>query len=94
MARMDEHGNPVPFSLVFSTANREKGTGGEIIEVKKAVLMKSRRKAASGQHAKTPLRKANEHENSIRNIWCLTTERPYAVHIRLIDQFNSTTIIW
>ncbi|WP_460894868.1 hypothetical protein [Rufibacter soli] len=84
MERTDEHGNPVPFSLIFCTCNREKKTGGEVIELPKAVLLRKKGSKAPNLGTGYPS----------RLILDLNTDRKYQVHIRLIDQFNGTPVVW
>jgi hypothetical protein len=96
MNTRDFKGIPVPFSLVFSTADEAKGTGGEIIILKKAVLGKLLRTAPQADKIKETLsdKKPQQRANSIKRIFDLETERYYTVSIRLMWQFNNKEICW
>lgn len=89
-----------PFQMVFVTADRRRGTGGELIEVKDWVKMSARTPEESrpGQkRKKNPLmRKApNHYEHKTINIINPTNKKlhPHKVHIRLIQFFNHKRVI-
>ena len=67
------------FSLTFGTANRDEATGGELINLKKA--------CGCGLP-----KNCKGHE--MIGIKCMETGKPYAVHNRLIFEFNDQEIIW
>jgi hypothetical protein len=94
MNRADEHHNPVPFALTFCTADRSRRTGGEVISLPKAVLMKRMKKTTAASGSGTAKKKSNDFENATRNVLCLDTQRPYRVHLRLIESFNNTPVLW
>lgn len=97
MERKNEKGTPVPFSIQFTTANRSKGTGGEIIEVKRAILSKNRKgipRFAKNDSVPQSKRSPNHFANATRNIWSLDAERFFKVHIRLINKINNEEVTW
>lgn len=96
MNRRDFKGIPVPFSLVFCTANEANDTGGEVITIKKAVLGKLLRTAPQADKIRETLsdKKPHRRANSIKRIFDLETERYYTVHIRLMWEFNRNEICW
>lgn len=89
-----------PFSMTFVTADRRRGTGGEIISVKnwvkastpvEGVVNPSKKKRILSQLilAKNP----NHYENKTRNIRNLRKLNEIRkVHIRLIISFNGKKV--
>jgi hypothetical protein len=96
MTQRDHRSKPVPFSLVFSTADEGKGTGGEIITIRKAVLGKLLKSAPLADKIRDTKRdQAPEKKaNASKKIFDLEAERYYTVHIRLMWQFNGQEICW
>lgn len=96
MKNTDHRRKPVPFSLTFCTADEGKGTGGEIITLRKAVLGKLLKTAPLADKIRDtksdqlPEKKAN----ATKKIFDLEAERYYTVHIRLMWQFNGQEICW
>lgn len=89
-----------PFHMIFVTADRRRGTGGELIEVKEWVKMsadapremlpgKTRRKAMD------MTRSPNHWAHKTINIWNPNNKKvhPHKVHIRLIQFFNYKRVI-
>tara|TARA_Y100000758_G_C15866057_1_gene354871 strand:+ start:171 stop:455 length:285 start_codon:yes stop_codon:yes gene_type:complete len=71
---------PEPFSIAFVTCNRNKKTGGEIIRLDNAVRV--------GQ-------KHNTVANKTIGVKQLgNTHHPYAVHTRLILEFNNRKVFY
>lgn len=96
MNKRDPKGIPVPFSLVFATADEGKNSGGEIITIQKAVLgklLKSAPQADKIQETKAEKNPARL-SNAVKRIFDLNTDRYYTVHIRLMWQFNGQEICW
>lgn len=96
MDRLDQKGQPIPFSITILTANRSLDKGGKWLELKGCILAKHNNNLP--QHARRVdggggSRKPNHYENATRNI-----QSPDGsitkVHIRLIKTFNGQTIIW
>lgn len=99
MEAEDEQGYQIPFSLRFVTYDKQKQTGGEIIDAKKAVLLKSGKKDFE---RKTGIRnkedpdqikkKPNHFKNRTRNIMLLPSKQIRKVHIYLITRFNDERV--
>lgn len=96
MNKRDYKGIPVPFSLVFATADEVKKSGGEIITIKKAVLGKLLKSSPQAHKiSETKAEKSPQaRSNSVKKIWDLETKRYYNVHIRLMWEFNNQEICW
>lgn len=89
-----------PFSMTFITADRRRGTGGEIVSVKnwikastpvEGVVKTSKKKRLISQLilAKNP----NHYENKTRNIRNLRKLKEIRkIHIRLIVKFNGKKV--
>ena len=67
------------FSLTFLKANRDEKTGGQWVKLEKA--------SSCGLPP-------NCRGHEMRGIKCLETGKPYAVHNRLIFQYNNQNIYW
>lgn len=88
-----------PFDLVFSTADRKRGTGGEIKEVKKWVKFKGDEvpENVPGQLRKDINRVTNPQHSKWKTFNIYQPNRPaihpYKVHWRLMHFFNGKRII-
>jgi hypothetical protein len=99
MDRMDPQGKPVSFDIRFVTADRKRGTSGEIIEIKDArkcidirdgeVVYDQRKAASSGDAAVS--RPPNHWINGSRNL-LLPNGGIRKIHIRLIIEFNGKKV--
>ncbi len=98
MEQLDEFGMPVKFQIKFVTADRKRGTGGEIIEIKDGRKCVGKRKgkvvfdmrktvSAAPRIPKDP----HHWVNSTRNI-LLPNGLIRTVHIRLIIEFNGKKV--
>jgi len=67
------------FSVIFLTCNRAKKTGGELIELTEACAM-----------GLPP----NCKDSDMIGIKDMSTGKPYAVHNKLIFQFNKQEVYW
>jgi hypothetical protein len=85
------------FDMVFVTADRRRGTGGDLIDVKQWQKVDAKRtkpgqrRAPRAQRSKDP----NHWENKTINI-CNpnnNSQHPIAVHYRLIQFFNGKRVI-
>lgn len=95
MDNRDRKGAPVPFSIVAVTYNETLGTGGEIIEFKKAQLavMNSSNKLVEGKKAeRLSNRNPNHWLNGTRNIMPYDTNQIRKINIWLILQFNEMEV--
>lgn len=81
-----------PFDVIFVTADREKNTGGEIVEIRGARLATPKREGPIARATKKKTAQ-NHHANSTRNI-VLANGLIRKIHIRLIIQFNGKKVIW
>lgn len=77
--RMDYRDGNGTFSIVFMTCNRDKITGGEMIELNEA-----------NRCGLPPTCKGHE----MRGVRCAETGKKYAVHNRLMFRFNREEIFW
>lgn len=99
MEKVDKRGNPVPFTIRFCTANLQANTGGEILELKGAVLavkLKSIPPYVKNELQKEQelinKRNANHWVNGTRNLW--HNNGYVKTHIRLITSFNNQEVIY
>jgi len=84
------------FSIGFRTCNIKKGTGGEWLEFpqcKKFVAKTKAEQMAEAHHPNKGRRDPKHYANSTRNIVVLPSGEIVKVHLRLIIQFNSKTVI-
>jgi len=77
--KMDFRDTRESFSIVFLKCNRDKRTGGELVHL------------TSANKCGVP---PNCEKHEIRGIKCNETGKRYAVHDRLIFQFNDEVIYW
>ena len=95
MDYLDEKNQPVKFQMKFVTANRDKNTGGEIIEIKDACKCIGKKagkvifdkRPAPDINSKNP----NHWVNSTRNV-LLPNGLIRKIHIRLIIEFNGQKV--
>jgi hypothetical protein len=94
MEQLDEFGKPKKFQMRFVTANRNLGTGGEIIEIEDGRKCVGKRNGSvvhdtRKAYAEVPALSKDPHHwiNSTRNI-LLPNGQIRKVHIRLIIEFN------
>lgn len=84
------------FSIGFRTCNLKKDTGGEWQEYAQAkkYMAKTRHEQYAESHQPNKQRRNPKHyENSTRNLVILPSGEIIKVHLRLIRQFNSKTVI-
>lgn len=101
MEQLDEAGMPVKFQIKFVTADRKRGTGGEIIEIKDGrkcvgkrkgkVVFDMRKTVSTVSTAPRIPRDPHHWVNSTRNI-ILPNGLIRTVHIRLIIEFNGKKV--
>lgn len=96
MDRLDHRSKPIPFALTFITADRNRKVGGEIKEIKGAILSKHNKALPIHMRRVDGFggsKKPASYENATRNV-----QSPEGsiikVHIRLIKSFNDQIIIW
>ena len=88
----DENGVPVPFSIEFCKADRERGSAGEIIRYEKAIWhIKNGRK--SSVDAPVDKRKTGpKPKNWIRKIRGFDTDQIRNVNVQLILTINGLSV--
>ncbi len=99
MDELDENGVPMSFQLKFVTADRQRKTGGEIIEVPSArkcvgsrndeVVFDTREKKTTVKEKRDP----HHWANATRNI-LLPNKQIRTIHIRLIIEFNHQKVVF
>ena len=94
MEMMDPDNKPRKFDIKFVTADMNRKTGGEIIEIKNArKCIGERNKEIIYGSGSRPSRKPDHYKNSTRNILC-ENGQIRKVHIRLIIEFNGKKVIY
>lgn len=92
-----------PCTIVFSTADRQRRTGGELVIlegcVKTGVDKEARSPAPAGQQpAAAPLkgstRRPNHRAHQTINLTILSSAKVRTVHVRLITEFNGQKVRW
>jgi hypothetical protein len=90
--------SPETFSITVITANKQRGTGGEILELKnvRGHRSKTRREAEALSRAQKEEKKfkrnPHHYDNSTRNV-LLQNGDIITIHIRLIRVFNGKTVL-
>jgi hypothetical protein len=88
-------GRPKPFSIVFVTADVNRGTGGDVIEYPRAILSRLRRlgrPAKSTRPGKVKSGIQYHAKNRTRNICALGSSEIRKLHIDLILEINGHSI--
>jgi hypothetical protein len=94
-----------PCTITFSTANRQKGTGGELITLEGCVKTGTNREAKAAAPAAQPsvgalvtttwLKRQPGHQaNQTINLTILSSGHVRKAHVRLITQFNGQKVRW
>ncbi|MGV3588601.1 MAG: hypothetical protein ACO1OF_16465 [Adhaeribacter sp.] len=100
MEKKDERNWPVPFTIEFVTADRERNTGGEVIRLEKVVLARDvkglKKKTSAILDSTEPDRAANPNHwlNGTRNLYHTQSQQIRKCHIRLITKFNGQPVIY
>ena len=85
------------FDIEFVTADRKKGTGGELKTMTNCVLYSAYKKDRPVDikvEAAAVLSKNPRHfQNSTRNIYCMHSRETRKVHLRLITRFNGKQVL-
>lgn len=96
LLRMSNAKIAMPFQIAFSTANREKQTGGKLIYLQKALLSKNQhgKKALKNEPlVKTDSRTDPKHQkNNTYNVVCQQTGDFYKLHYHLIIEFQNKEV--
>jgi hypothetical protein len=97
MGSFDEAGKPTTFQIVFVTADRKRGTGGEFINIPQAsvcVGFRAGKVVTDKRYPTTPVashKNPNHWANSTRNL-LLPNGGIRTIHIRLITEFNNQKV--
>lgn len=90
-----------PFSIVFSTADRTRKTGGELVRLEGAVQTGApeKLKRPLGPTAPATAGPAGTHKpahraHQTRNVTLLSSGHTRKLHIRLIVEFNGQKVRW
>ena len=92
-----------PFSIVFATADRQRGTGGEVVTLEGCVQTGAPEKVKGAKAPSGPatasVAVAGKHKpahraNQTRNVTILSSGKTRKVHIRLIMEFNGQKVRW
>jgi hypothetical protein len=92
-----------PCTIVFSTADRQRRTGGELVTlegcVKTGVDREARPTPAPAAGQATPAtpstkRRPNHRGNQTINLTILSSGKVRTVHVRLITEFNGKKVRW
>lgn len=99
MDEVDREGIPVPFSIKYVTYNRKGKTGGEVVEIERAVKCVGMRGGKivhdTRQKEKDASKKPPNHfKNSTRNLNIVGTDQIRKCNIRLITEFNGQKVTW
>lgn len=84
-------------SISFVTANKKRGTGGELVTLKNVVQTgyKKTGKGSGKRKPMQPLDRNPEHwKNQTRNLLIAGSNQTRKCHIRLITEFNGARVIW
>lgn len=94
MERTNARGLPIPFNIVFCTADLNRKTGGEIIQLDNAVLSRKIKhpthyRKSNEQVIKKPL----HYRNRTRNLQQLKTSEIRKAHIDLVLYLNGEEVV-
>jgi hypothetical protein len=92
-----------PFTVVYSTADRQRGTGGELLRLEGCVC--TAKAKGQAQAAPAPVaepssapasvrHKPAHRTNQTRNVTVLSSGKTRKLHVRLIVEFNGLTVHW
>lgn len=101
MDSLDNEGKPVRFQLKYVTADRDKGTGGDIIELKDARKCVGKTREGEPKFVKQKAIPLNEKVTRNPNHWLHSTRNMLLpngqirkAHIRLIIEFNHKKVCY
>lgn len=86
-----------PFSLVFSTADRKRRTGGELLRLEGCVKTggdKEPMVPTPAAVAQTVKRKPGHRANQTINVTILSSGKVRKLHVRLLTEFNGHLVRW
>jgi len=87
-----------PFDLVYSTADRQRRTGGELVHLTGCLATSTNREQAPGGAAPAggdvPARKPAHRVHQTRNVTILSSGKPRKLHVRLLTEFNGQKVRW
>jgi len=85
-------GKPKAFSILFCTADKSRGTGGEIIYIDKAILSRLKYQRQPKRDQISRPNAPRHHKNRTRNICALGTSEIRKLNIDLILELNGQQI--
>ncbi len=89
---MDSNKNPIPFSIVIRTFNRQNKSGGRLVYYENATLMQPpKNTSATRLSQKIDFKNPNHWENRTRNV--KTNEGIKKIHILFIIKFNGLDVV-
>lgn len=92
MKKLDSNKNPVPFSIVFRTYNRQNKYGGKLVSEQNATLLQAPKTPGKIRLSQnTAFKNPNHFANRTRNI--KTSEGIKKVNIFFIIEFNGYQVI-
>jgi len=91
-----------PCTITFSTADRQRRTGGELVTlegcVKTGADREPRAPVSTGQQPaaeqRGPKRRPNHRAHQTINLTILSSGKVRTVHVRLITEFNGQKVRW
>lgn len=93
LEKTNARGLSVPCSIVFCTADRNRGTGGEIIALDKAILSRKIKKGVKGGYSGLPSKNQPSHfKNRTRNLMQMGVTEIRKAHIDLILFINGEAV--
>jgi hypothetical protein len=97
MRTVEQDGMPVPFDLQFITADRRRKHGGEIVNVKDAILKGAKKKTVAKMHFEKldAIQNKKDPSHSVHgtvNVFVPHSNKTMKVHVRLITGINQTRV--
>jgi len=89
--KLDRYRKPIPFSIRFVKANRQKGTGGQILQLKRVILLKYAKGVPKAMNQVGSSRMPTHRKIKVINLFDLDKEKIYRVHLYLILNVNQQT---
>lgn len=98
--QLDERDQPVPFDIQFITYDKKRKTGGDIMEIKGAVMSGVHKPSAREKHlqrmqvVKGMVKDPHHYEHDTINVKVKGSDQTRKIHVRLITAFNDTRVIY
>ena len=92
MAKLDQHKNPIPFSISVRTYNQQNKSGGKLVTYENAMLMQPPKvKGAVRLSQNIDFKNPNHFANRTRNL--KTNQGIKKIHILFITKFNGREVV-